>query len=322
MAKGRKKSSSEFFEERLSFFFKNGASLRKICPDCVDEYNDHSVKKLISITYWLGIFCPIVNRNFREKRGWKIAYVDSMAGSGVTSTKKGNYFCGSCPGAVLHSSDIGYPFDSIYAAEIINEKADALEQRVSTIIDASKLNVYPNDIKDVSNTIANELENNTISFVVIDPEAFDGMTWTGISPLLSCKGDAMITWFESEAWRVKQAAVSNKHIGAEGLKKRFNELFGNETWMDARSPTELTDLFTKRIIEECGKTCESRVKIIKTDGGYYLMILFPGNFPNAQKLANDWKSYLENYFSSPQCREISKLLDVIAGRTKSITDFM
>lgn len=323
MPRGKRKTDSEFFEERIPFYLEHGLSLSHICPDCVDEYNDHSLHKLISIHYWVGFFNPITHRQLREKYSYKIAYVDSMAGSGVTSTKRANdYLCGSCTGAVLRSSDLGFPFDRIFAVEINGEKAEALEKRMLKIAGTSKVTVLPEDILKVSSEIADELKVKTKSFVVIDPEGFQGMTWKGIHPLLACKGDAMVTWFEHELWRLKQAAVSEtEHSATKGDRDRLNELFGSEVWINAKSAQELTDIFINRVKEECGKTYAAKVKIPKTGGGYYLMILFTG-FPNPEKLANDWKNNLEKRINSLHGREISSLLDVKTKRVSSLDDYI
>jgi three-Cys-motif partner protein len=251
-----KKSDDEFFEESINFFYENGLRLKKICHDCTDEYNDHSLFKLISITYWVGIFSPIAHRQLRSRYGYKLVYVDSMAGSGVTSTKRAkDYLCGSCPGAILSAKRTGYPFDKIFAVEIHRDRAKALAQRLISISPESDIRIFNEDIFQVSNRIASELNKKTISYIVIDPEGFEGMTWNNISPLLKCKGDAMITWFEAEAWRLKTAALSpNKHPGAEAIGNRLTELFGNDNWKYAKSAPDLTDLFINRVLDECNKS--------------------------------------------------------------------
>jgi len=49
------KSDDEFFEERLRFFFENGAKLKDICPECIDQYFENNFytedKKLIDYVY-------------------------------------------------------------------------------------------------------------------------------------------------------------------------------------------------------------------------------------------------------------------------------
>ena len=318
------KSDDEFFEERLRFFFENGAKLKDICPECIDQYNDHSLLKLISIAYWVGIFSPIAHRQLRDKYNYRIAYVDSMAGSGITSTKRaGDYLCGSCPCAVLRAQEKNCPFDLVIAVEIDKDKADALENRLNSIISSSIVKIIKKDILEVSQEIANELKNRTVSFIVIDPQALKGMTWAAIEPLIKCKGDVMITWFEHEAWRLKRAAESSKEYQAsEANKKRLTELFGTELWKNCKSPGELTDLFIQRILKECNKTAFEKIKIPKSSGGYYLMILFAGKFPNAHKLVNEWKNRVERRINSTHGRDISALLDVKAGRTATLKDWL
>jgi three-Cys-motif partner protein len=318
-----KKSDDEFYEESINFFYENGLELKKICLDCTDEYNDHSLLKLISITYWVGIFSPIAHKQLRSKYGYEIAYVDSMAGSGVTSTKRAkDYLCGSCPGAILSAKKSGHPFDRIIAVEINKEKAKALEQRLISITPESNIRIFNKDILQVSDKIASELDKKTISYIVIDPEGFEGMTWNNILPLLKCKGDAMITWFEAEAWRLKEAALTPKSFqGSESIAIRLNELFGEEIWKKADSPQALTDLFCKRVLTECGKTYYRSVKIPRDSGKYYLMILFTGKFVKAKILSQEWKGHLERRINSAHGKGIATLLDVKAGRKTTLYDF-
>jgi len=317
------KSDEEFYDERIRFFLENGSIFQKICPTCVDEYNDHSLLKLISIMYWIGIFSPIVHRQLRDNFDYRIAYVDSMAGSGVTMAKRANdYFCGSCPGALLSAIKHNCPFDLMIAVEIKPEKADALKQRINTITPQPNITVHTKDILEISQDIAQELQKRTISYIVIDPQALKGMTWAGIGPLLKCKGDAMVTWFEAEAWRLRRAASSPKeHQAAEASKERLTELLGEE-WKNVQSAEGLTDLFIKRVIHECGKTAYAQVKIPRLDGGYYWMILFTGMPKNPQKLVDEWKTNVDRRINSVYGRGIPSLLDVKAGRISTLKNWI
>lgn len=320
MPKGRKqKSDDEFYEESMNFFLEPGAILQRISPDCVDIYNDRSLLKLICIEYWVGIFSPIAHHRFRVPHGYKVAYVDTMAGSGVTSTKRaGDYFCGSCPGAFLSASK--FPFDIIIGIEIDKEKAETLKRRLNSISSSSQVIIRNEDILDVSSEIAGQLLKRTISYIVIDPQALQGMTWSGISPLLKCKGDAMITWFESQAWRIKCAALSEtEHASAEGNRDRLNELFGDDKWTTTESPEELTQLLIDRILREGGKSSYATVKIEGPPGNYHLMILLTGQ--GAEKQVNEWKQNVERRIKSAHGRDISFLLDVKAGRRATLREF-
>lgn len=321
---GLPKKDEEFFEESLDFFVENGKKLQKFCPDSVDEYNDHSLLKLISIAYWIGFFSPIAHRQLKDRFGYQIAYVDTMAGSGVTATKRsGDYFCGSCPGALLSASARKFPFDLVFAVEIDSQKGNALHERLETLLPQQNVIVFNKDIADVSQEIAQKLQYHTISYVVIDPQAFQGMTWTGIGPLLQCKGDAMVTWFEAECWRMKCAACSqNKHQAAEADEQRLTELLGSEQWKNAQSAEELTKIFIDRVLHDCGKTAHAQIKIPRSEGGYYWMILFTGKFPKAANLADEWKKHVEKRIHSAHGRDIAVLLDVKAGRTSTLKNWI
>lgn len=320
--KGVKKNDDEFFEQRLKFLYDNGSKLGEICPDCIDEYDDHSFLKLVCIQYWVAFFTRIAHKQLRIKYNYELAYVDSMAGSGVTSTKKEDYFCGSCPSAVLSAQQYHYPFDKVIAVEIDKNKAGALEKRLHSIKSTSNITVLKNDILNVSSDIAQQLQNRTISFIVIDPQAFKGMTWVSILPLLKCKGDVMITWFEHDVWRLKCATESKKQYqAAEGNKERLSELYGGDSWKKCTKPEELTDLFIKRVVKECNKEAAAKVFIKTTSGGYYIMILITGYFKQAAKLSNEWKNNVEKRINSSYGKGLSSLLDVKSGRISSLKEW-
>jgi len=318
--KGKKKTDEEFFDERISSMLEWGQKLKQINPDCTDEYNDHSVLKLICINYWLGIFLPICENRLRQKYHIRIAYIDTMAGCGVTSSKRENdCFCGSCPSVVISSQYLEIPFDLVVGVEINPSKATTLENRLKTIIPLKNIQIINNDINVVSSQITDFLQKNRwVSYIVIDPQALQGMTWGALKPLLSCKGDAMVTWFESEAWRVRSAAVSeSNHAAAQSEIIRLNELLG-EGWQQAKSPEELTQKFINRVLFECGKKAFAKAYIPRQPKGHYWMILFTGNFQNAQKLATAWEQNVNKRISSSHGQDISSLLDVKSGRQMSL----
>lgn|GEM_PF-2061266 len=319
---GRKKSHGEFWEESLDFFVENGRLLREIRPECTDEYNVRSILKLLCIKYWAGIFSPIVHGQLR-KLGYRIAYVDSMAGSGVTTTKKSDPLSGSCPSVMLSAAKHNCPFDLVIANEINPQKADVLEERIRQKVQTSEeLRVFKKNILDASNDIINIIhERRTISYMVIDPEGFKGMNWSALKPLLSCKGDAMITWFEHEALRLRGAALSQKEFPqAKADRQKLDDLFGPETWINATTGPELTAIFINRVLRECGKAAFEKVHIRGPDGKYIVMILFVGNFDNCHKLVKDWRINIENRINSDHGSDISSLLDVKAGRLATLSD--
>ncbi len=321
--KGKIKTDEDFFEERLSSILKWGQTLKEIDPTCTDQYNDHSILKLICINYWLGIFLPICEQKLRRKWKYKIAYIDTMAGSGVTSSKRENdCFCGSCPGTIISSEYMEIPFDLIIGVEIDSRKATILERRLKTIITPEKVIVLNNDINAVASQIAANLQKEyTVSYIVIDPQALQGMTWSALRPLLSCKGDAMVTWFENEAWRVRSAAVSESgHAAAQADTSRMTELLG-EGWQYAKSPEELTQLFINRVLSECDKQAFAKVRIPRQPSGYYWMILFGGKFENAQKLVDEWEINVRKRIESSTGKELTTLLDIKTGRQKTLSGF-
>lgn len=253
--------------------------------------------------------------------GYQVAYVDTMAGSGVTRTRrKGDCFCGSCTGAILKAIDKGYPFDKVIAVEIDPGKAMCLDSRLKKISPNLPISIYSQNILEISSKIADELRHNCISYVVIDPEGFKGMSWQSLAPLLNCKGDAIITWFENEIWRMKSVAHSNGQ-NAEGNAKRLTDIIGSEDWKSAREPSDITNAFIRRVLQETGKTCAEFIDIEDAQRKHYKLILFTGRFRMAAKLAREWKENMERRLGSDRGLNIAKLLDVHCGRIMDLSRF-
>jgi three-Cys-motif partner protein len=315
-----KKTDDEFFEISLSSLDK-GKKLISVYPEVVDEYNDHSLLKLISITYWVGIFTPIAHRRLKERYDYEVVYVDTMAGSGVTCTKRaGDYLCGSCPAAVEAALKKGFPFDRVIGVEINAAKAKALKSRLKLLCPDQQILIYNKDILEISPFIKKEIKSSSISYIVIDPQALQGMTWEAIGPLLKCKGDAMVTWFEDTVWRLKQAALSDCK-SSKGDGARLTELLGSQKWKTAQEPADLTTLFINRVLSETKKIEAREVEIIDYSGKHYKMILFVGRCKEANRIADEWKKHMEKRLGSDKGRNIARLLDVKAGRQTNLQNF-
>ncbi|UCG70505.1 MAG: hypothetical protein JSV09_05680 [Thermoplasmata archaeon] len=293
----------------------------KVHPDVTDEYNDHSLLKLISIAYWVGIFTPIAHRQLKDKYGYDIVYVDTMAGSGVTRTKRaGDYLCGSCPAASSAALGKGFPFDKIIGVEIDPIKAKSLRSRLKLLSPNQVISIYEKDILDVSHLIVNKIKTNSISYIVIDPQGLKGMTWEAIGPLLECKGDAMVTWDEDAVWRVKEAALSDSK-SSRGCVQRLTELLGSEQWETAEIPSDLTAHFINRVLTETDKSVFKSVEIVDNSGAHYKMILFVGDCPNADHIAEEWRKHMKKRLGSDKGRNIAKLLDKKAKRIVDLRNF-
>ena len=313
---GIKISNEEFMNRAIENSLEKGNELAKIFSEITDEYDSHSLLKLVSISYWTGIFIPIAN-NLREKYHMKIAYVDAMAGSGVTKTKDGEFLLGSCPSAMIASSTKGCPFDEVFFVEPKRDRFEALKNRLNSLQNKENIVSYNERIELVSVEIGNKLERNTISYVVIDPQALQGLTWLAIEPLACIKGDLMLSWFEMEAWRMKEAALSEKyHSSKEGDIQRLDELFGKDEWRKASNPEELTQILIDRILMCKGGTYEF-VKIPRDKGNYFLMILFTGRFRNAQKLSKEWKSNIERRIGI-SLHDLKKMILVKSGKQQKL----
>ena len=297
-----------------------GTKLSKIQPRYVEKYDNHTMLKLISIIYWVGFFAPISTRQFKEKRDFDVIYVDTMAGSGVTRTRNGDNFCGSIVGSVMWANEIGFPFDKVLAVEIKPNKAKALEERLRYVMPDIDLVIFPEDVMSASSKILSIIKTKSISYITIDPEGFEGMSWAWLKPLLDCKGDAMITWFESGAWRMQTSSLKNGR-NAQASADILTDLIGSETWKKAKQASELTDLFLERIKNETNKEITACYEIRDKKGKHYKMILLLEPFRIARELAMRWKTNISNRLDSFYGYNIKKTVDIKVGRVKTLKDF-
>jgi three-Cys-motif partner protein len=294
-----------------------GERLRNI-EGAVDLYNDHSVIKLIALTYWVGIFVPIVKRKLVDQFGYSMVYIDTMGGSGVTETRrKGDCFAGSCPAAMIAANKRGHPFDGVIAVEIESAKAAALERRLLHVRSETRVLVLNKPLQDVSLTIQNWFEKKHTSLSFIDPQALQGMDWEGIAPILSLKGDTLVTWFEQDAFRVRAAALTPSK-SSEADARRMDNLFGDRAWRDASTPERLTDVFCRRVEKESAKLRVKQFVVSDRERGRYKLLLFAGQDcpPN---LPDKWLAQMQRRF--PEGVDIATLVDKKKGRAKALEDF-
>lgn len=157
-------------------------------------------------------------------------------------------------------------------SKINKEKSNVLSERLKSISSGIEVTIYSKDILEVSNQISDRLKSKTISYIVIDPKGFEGMTWEALDPLLKCKGDAMVTWFEDGFWRMRGVALSDASQAEENAK-RLTDLLGSEEWRGATEASEITEIFINRVLTECSKKAFAKVEIPRPQNNPFIMIL-------------------------------------------------
>ena len=318
----KSKKPREFVTSRIRFFHQNGQNLRDIYPEIVDEYDVHSILKVIAISYYIEMGLPIVYKHFKEKYHAKITYVETMAGSGVIKASSvGDCFCGSCTGAVLSAISKGYPIERVIAVDINPKKCKALEARLKYIDPNLDKFIIPGDINSVSNQIASLIKKKTMSFIVIDPEGFEGLSWRAINPLLESRSDIMLTWFEGGLDRMRASALTD-HNGAESTADRLTELLGSEDWKNARNGLELTDIFINRVKKETDRNVVEYIGIEDEVRKHYKLILLLREFPQSRKLASEWKKYMDKWLQSGVARKVKWELEKAAGKQEELDKWM
>jgi three-Cys-motif partner protein len=310
------KPDSDFWKENLGFFLEMGDKMRPY-GEVTDRYNDHSVVKLIAMVYWVGIFVPIVRKRLVEPYGYSMVYIDTMAGSGVTETaRQKDFFLGSCPAALLAAEKRNHPFDGMIGVEPNAKRAAALKARLKALAPSAKYRVLDQPLTNVATIIHGWFEKKATSFAFIDPEGFEGMTWQGIEPVLRLKGDAMVTWFEADAYRMKEAGLSGAKSAA-ALGARMDELFGPSAWREATSGEALTQMFCERVESTCAKIKARQFAVTDREGERYKLLLFAGE-GCPQALPGRWLDQMNRRI--PPGTDIATLVDVEKGRAKTLFD--
>jgi len=314
----RRKTDDEFFKESLTFWIERGHDLNEISPECTNEYHDHSLLKLIGFVYWVNFYNRIIHTKLRVPRGYKLFFIDAMAGCGITTSKRtGDHFCGSCPGVLLSSLKTGYPFDKVIAVEMDEEKANVLERRLNLIDMPTEIQVFPCDINDCVDEIVHQTGGRIKSFIILDPEGPD-ICWDTFVKLLNIKGDLIFTWFEHEVARMIGAATTDN--SSQETKDKFatklNNIFGGDYW---KTHPNFTDEFVARIMASTNKSYAVHV-VIPRKGGDFKLILFTSS--NVQKQADEWQANVSKRIESSHGQEISALLDAKSGRTATLDAWM
>ena len=249
-----------------------------------------------------------------------------MGGAGITTTKNGLHMTGSCPSALKVSNRTGFPYDKILAVEKDPKKAEALSKRMdlmkSQLDMATEITIMSGDLGSRYRQILSQIGvPKCVSYVVIDPQGLEGVSWAALHPLLSCKGDAMVTWFEDGVWRMKKSAETSTGINAEGMQRRLDDILGAGAWNEVKTPSELTQCFIDRIIKETSKKAYGMVRIHDDKANHYNLILFAGDFPTAEKLTTEWQDNMEKRLNSPTARAIGILIDVASGGLTTLDQF-
>ena len=246
-----------------------------------------------------------------------MVYIDSMAGCGITKTKSGTILCGSSPSVLLTSIEKKYPFHSLVAVEIDKFKAESLKARLDSIKETAIITVINDDINNVANELCSSLAT-SFCLVFIDPQAFQGMKWVSLKPLLCLKGDVMVNFFEGELFRMKGSGLSDDNpASAKATSDRIDDLLGTHDWIKCNKAEELTEIFINRIKSECGKEHHEEYKIYRSSSGnYYKILLFTSK--KVEQQAKRWKENMERRLSGIDYDSLSMLFEIKEGKTASL----
>lgn len=162
----------EWLVKQLKIISNFGSNLKDIGP--TTDYGNYTALKLIAIHYYSEVFSHVARSPNRTIQGFDGAvYIDLFGGTGLVKLiDTGDYVAGSATCALQNK----YGFDYSVCVEIEKERAEALEKRLSKIMNKKDFRVINGDcnncIQDVINLIQDRFDN-PIVLTVVDPEGME-----------------------------------------------------------------------------------------------------------------------------------------------------
>jgi three-Cys-motif partner protein len=232
----------DWFLKHTEKLMETVSTINNISPEISNEYRSHTALKLFCVGCWSDVFTTIM-----KNRKIPSIYLDLFAGSGLTKVKNVNRYL---PGSVIVADTYGKGFDHIICCDSDKLYANTLIKRLSAIREENSFDVFKCKNEDTIDEIIEIVNSKKAKvFCFYDPEGFEGFSWDILEKLGNeLQGDILITWFESGLWR-------NYNTKNYDL---FTRVFGDNSWMDCKSQTELTRKFIQKL-----KSIRENIKSIK-----------------------------------------------------------
>ena len=282
-----------------------------------NEYGAHTLVKLIALASYSYQFCNIVNGEKTRARGYDgSVYVDLFAGPGLVKIAgKPDLVAGSPIAA-----DSGGRFDLAVLVEKQKKKAEALRQRMGTLLPTEKFEVIEGDcnekIEEVAALISKRFSK-PIILAFVDPEGLD----VNIKTL-----DVLSKHFPSVDFIVNVTegmgrVQSTIKDGETKNKPKFERFVGDalsSLFLNDIDPARQSEAYKELVLPTLGRPLSSTIPVyFRGDHLLYTLIFCTRESETGSPWIKIW-DYIAKQLRG--CEEVTKenLLDAVTGRTETL----
>ena len=244
-----------WLEEKLDSLLKEAEELSNLHEGVYYEVGAWAPLKLIVLLLYLDVYTKIIPKHFES-----MVYVDLLAGSGINQIRgAGRRIIGS---PLIAATASHRPFTKLLLVEGMLERSKALEERLKTVIDEDRFEVYHENCNAAVDKIVEEhLEKRRSHHLAfIDCQGLD-VDWATMEKILEYPGDLIFTF---------QTALI---IRTRDYPDRLNKFYGDDSWKTAKSGDDFLRCYEDKLREYRDIVINIRIKE-KRRGGFYYHLIF------------------------------------------------
>lgn len=193
-----RKTHREWVTEHFASLKAAAAGVSHIHPEVVEDGPHWSVLKHLAIHNSLGMYLAIMSRQRWAK---ELYYVDTNSSCGISLLRKTTF---KVAGSSLIGATTTTPFHHYFFVEPDPQKHVALTERLDAVLPAGKFTVYSERADSAIPKIMAQIpQRDAHYFAVVDPYNMSGISWGGLSALMSHdRGDILMNFQTTQVKRV------------------------------------------------------------------------------------------------------------------------
>jgi len=289
--------------------------LSSIYPEVIYEKRGWAALKLVCLMFYADVYTKIIPKYYD-----KMIYIDLLAGPGINRVKEtGDLIIGS----PIIAATMEPPFDRLIFVENGVDRSEALECRLSSVLDGSVFSVYNKKCDEIIDEIIDKIIDENLSvgrchyLAFVDCEGLD-IAWDTVEKLLQYDGDFIFNFQTSEINRVL-GAYRQGTVRAETM---YN-FFGDVDLSQARSGVDLLREYKNNLKKHRDIVEDITIKGGGKFGNFYYDLIFA---TKRTKNGSPWffKSVmpLKSRIEAHSGEAVQMALDILTGRQMTLDWFI
>lgn len=301
----------EWLKRHLQRLLPMSDQLSSIYPEVVYEKRGWAALKLVCLMFYADVYTKIIPKYYD-----KMVYIDLLAGSGINRVKEtGDLIIGS----PIIAATMESPFDRLVFVENGVDRSEALECRLSSVLDRSVFSVYNKKCDEIIDEIidANLSVGRCHYLAFVDCEGLD-IAWDTVEKLLQYDGDFIFNFQTSEMNRVLGA-----HRKGAVYDETMYNFFGDVDLSQARSGGDLLQEYKNNLKKHRGIVEDITIKGGGKFGNFYYNLIFA---TKRTKGGNPWffnsVTPLKSCIETHSGEAVQMALDILTGRQMTLDWFI